>query len=134
MKSLQVAWTYDSRDAFKDSEMQSNPIVVDGVLYATTPTMKVVAVNAETGAEIWKFDPANGAPARTRFRHRGVTVHADRVFVTFRNFLFALDKKTGPPIASFGTNGRIDLREGLGRPPRDSASAPARPAWSSKIC
>ena len=53
VKSLQVAWTYDSRDAFKDSEMQSNPIVADGVLYASTPTMKVVAVNAETGAEIW---------------------------------------------------------------------------------
>ena len=127
VKSLQVAWTYDSRDAFKDSEMQSNPIVVDGVLYATTPTMKVVAVNAENGAEIWKFDPANGAPARTRFRHRGVTVHADRVFVTFRNFLFALDKKTGTPITSFGSNGRVDLREGLGRPAEGlsvSASTP----------
>jgi quinoprotein glucose dehydrogenase len=115
VKSLQVAWTYSSNDHFKDSEMQSNPIVVDGVLYATTPTMKVVAVNAETGAEIWKFDPSNGAAARARFRHRGVTVHQDRVFVTYRNFLYALDKKSGQPIASFGTNGRIDLREGLGR-------------------
>ena len=127
VKSLQVAWTYDSRDAFKDSEMQSNPIVVDGVLYATTPTMKVVAVNAETGAEIWKFDPSDGAPARTRFRHRGVTVHQDRVFVTYRNLLFALDKTSGQPIASFGANGRIDLREGLGRPAEGlsvSASTP----------
>jgi quinoprotein glucose dehydrogenase len=112
---LQVAWTYDSGDAFKDSEMQSNPIVIDGVLYATTPTMKVVAVNAENGQEIWRFDPSGGAGARTRFRHRGVTVHADRVFVTYRNFLFALDKLTGRPIPSFGAAGRIDLREGLGR-------------------
>jgi quinoprotein glucose dehydrogenase len=127
VKSLEVAWTYDSKDAFKDSEMQSNPIVVDGVLYATTPTMKVVAVNAASGAEIWKFDPANGAPARTRFRHRGVTVHQDRVFVTYRNFLIALDQKSGQPIASFGANGRIDLREGLGRPAEGlsvSASTP----------
>jgi quinoprotein glucose dehydrogenase len=114
--SLQVAWTYDSHDAFTASEMQSNPIVIDGVLYATTPTMKVVAVNAATGAEIWKFDPSGGTGARTRFRHRGVAVHADRVFVTYRNFLFALDKTNGQPIASFGTNGRIDLREGLGKP------------------
>ncbi|HMB79478.1 MAG TPA: hypothetical protein VKI43_05405, partial [Vicinamibacterales bacterium] len=45
VSKLQVAWTYDSRDAFKASEMQSNPIVVDGVLYVTTPTLKVVAVN-----------------------------------------------------------------------------------------
>ncbi|HEX8030057.1 MAG TPA: pyrroloquinoline quinone-dependent dehydrogenase [Vicinamibacterales bacterium] len=127
VKSLQVAWTYDSHDAFKDSEMQSNPIVVGGVLYATTPTMKVVAVNAETGVEIWKFDPSGGAGARTRFRHRGVAVHADRVFVTYRNFLFALDKKDGQPIASFGSNGRIDLREGLGKPAEGlsvSASTP----------
>ena len=115
VKSLQVAWTYSSNDHFTGSEMQSNPIVIDGVLYATTPTMKVVAVNAETGAEIWKFDPSGGANSRARFRHRGVTVHDDRVFVTYRTFLFALDKKSGQPIASFGTNGRIDLREGLGR-------------------
>ena len=89
--------------------------------------MKVVAVNAVTGAEIWKFDPSGGATARTRFRHRGVTVHQDRVFVTYRNFLFALDKKTGQPIASFGTDGRIDLREGLGKPAEGlsvSASTP----------
>ena len=46
--------------------MQSNPIVVDGVLYATTPTMKVVAVDAETGAEIWKFDPSGGATGAAR--------------------------------------------------------------------
>ena len=125
--SLQVAWTYTSGDHFTASEMQSNPIVVDGVLYATTPTMKVVAVNAATGAEIWRFDPSGGSGARTRFRHRGVAVHADRVFVTYRNFLFALDKTSGQPIASFGTNGRIDLREGLGKPAEGlsvSASTP----------
>src|SRR5712672_3445036 len=75
VSTLQVAWTYDSHDAFKASEMQSNPVVVDGVLYATTPTLKVVAVNAGTGKEIWKFDPSGGAPPGARFRHRGVTVH-----------------------------------------------------------
>ena len=116
VQSLQVAWTYESGDHFTASEMQSNPIVIDGVLYATTPTMKVVAVNAKTGAEIWRFDPSGGSNARARFRHRGVAVHDDRVFVTYRNFLFALDKKSGQPIASFGSNGRIDLRDGLGKP------------------
>src|SRR5260221_10959227 len=99
--SLTVAWTYDSHDAFKGSEMQSNPIVVDGVLYATTPTLKVVAVDAATGREIWKFDPSGGAGGG-RFRHRGVTVHKDRVFVTYRNWLYALDRKTRRPIAGFG--------------------------------
>jgi quinoprotein glucose dehydrogenase len=124
---LQVAWTYDSHDAFKGSEMQSNPIVVDGVLYATTPTLKVIAVDAASGREIWKFDPGAGSGSTGRFRHRGVTVDADRVFVTYRSFLWALDKKTGQPIASFGSNGRIDLREGLDRPAEKltvSASTP----------
>ena len=116
VQRLQVAWTYDSRDAFKDSEMQSNPIVVDGVLYVTTPTLRVVAIDAATGREKWTFDPAGGDAPRGRARHRGVTVHKDRVLVTHRSFLWALDRQTGKPILSFGREGRIDLREGLGRP------------------
>src|SRR5262249_27982147 len=92
VSKLKVVWTYDSHDAFKGSEMQSNPIVVDGVLYATTPTLKVVALDAATGREIWRFDPSGGAASGARFRHRGVTVHNDRVFVTHRNWLYALDK------------------------------------------
>src|SRR5262245_64314807 len=85
---LKVAWTYDSHDAFKGSEMQSNPVVVDGVLYATTPTLRVVALDAKTGREIWNVDPAAGTGTPGRFRHRGVTVHADRVFVSYRSFLY----------------------------------------------
>jgi quinoprotein glucose dehydrogenase len=125
--SLKVAWTYDSHDAFKGSEMQSNPVVVDGVLYATTPTMHVVALNAATGRELWNFDPAAGSGAKTRFRHRGVTVHDDRVFVTYRNFLYALDKRTGQPIPAFGSSGRVDLREGLGMPAERASISASTP-------
>lgn len=124
---LTLAWSYDAHDAFKDSEMQSNPIVVDGMLYATTPKMRVVALDAATGREIWSFDPSQGSAAQRRFRHRGVTVYKDRVFVTYRNYLWALDRKTGKPIQSFGDNGRIDLRNGLDRPTESisiSASSP----------
>jgi quinoprotein glucose dehydrogenase len=113
---LQVAWTYEAGDHFKGSEMQSNPVVVDGALYITTPTLQVVALDAATGRELWKFDPSGGSGTRARFRHRGVTVHKDRVFVTYRNFLWAIDRQTGKPIDGFGTNGRVDLREGLGKP------------------
>ena len=101
---------------FKGSEMQSNPVVVGGMLYVTTPTLHVVAIDAATGRERWKFDPSGGAGPRTRFRHRGVTVYKDRVFVTYRNFLWAIDRESGQPIAGFGNGGRIDLREGLGKP------------------
>src|SRR5687768_18559727 len=113
---LQVAWTYETRDEFPGSEMQSNPIVIDGVLYATSPKMRVFALDAETGRELWSFDPSEGAARTGRFRHRGVVVHRDRVFFTHRNRLWALDRRTGKPIPSFGDNGRVDLRQGLGRP------------------
>jgi quinoprotein glucose dehydrogenase len=124
---LQVAWNYDAHDAFKDSEMQSNPIVVDGLLYVTTPKMRVVALDASTGREVWSFNPASAEDRPRRYRHRGVTVYKDRVLVTYRNFLYALDRKTGKPIDAFGDNGRIDLRKGLGRPEESmsvSASSP----------
>jgi quinoprotein glucose dehydrogenase len=124
---LAVAWSYDSHDAFTGSEMQSNPIVVNGKLYVTTPTLKVVALDASTGREIWKFDPSGGAAPGARFRHRGVAVSHGRVFVTYRNWLYALNADTGLPVKTFGSDGRVDMREGLGRPAEKlsvSASTP----------
>jgi quinoprotein glucose dehydrogenase len=78
--------------------------------------LKVIALDAATGKELWKFDPTGGGTSSARFRHRGVTVHGDRVFVTYRNWLYALSTKDGQPIKTFGQDGRVDLREGLGRP------------------
>ncbi len=113
---LEVAWTYDTGDAFEGSEMQANPIVIDGILYAATPKLDVFALNAATGEEIWRFDPTPDATNSPRFRHRGVVVTGDRVLFNYRNRLIALDRLTGQPILSFGVNGEVDLREGLGRP------------------
>jgi len=115
VKRLRVAWTFDTQDAFPGSEMQANPIVIDGVLYATTPKLQVFALDAATGRQLWRFDPQNGAPPTSRIRHRGVVVTGDRVLFNYRNRLYALDRKTGQPISSFGNNGWVDLREGLGR-------------------
>jgi quinoprotein glucose dehydrogenase len=114
VRGLQVAWTYETNDAFPGSEMQANPIVIDGVLYATSPKLRVFALDAETGRELWSFDPNDGTRPN-RFRNRGVVVHNDRVFFTHRSRLWALDRKTGKPIPTFGENGRVDLRQGLGR-------------------
>ncbi|MGH9719315.1 MAG: PQQ-binding-like beta-propeller repeat protein [Bryobacteraceae bacterium] len=114
---LQVAWTFDTGDAFRNSEIQCNPIVVRGVLYATTPKLRVIALDAATGKQLWAFDPAiTGRP-----RNRGVTYWEDtisrRIFVAARQHLYALDATTGKPIPEFGAGGRVDLREGLGRNP-----------------
>jgi quinoprotein glucose dehydrogenase len=116
VSQLKVAWTYETGDAFPGSEMQSNPIVIDGVLYATTPKLRVIALDAATGKELWTFDPNTIDNRGGRYRHRGVTVYRDRVFVTQRNNLWALDKTTGKPIPTFGDSGRVDLRKGFDRP------------------
>src|ERR1700712_2116794 len=68
VRNLQVAWTWDAHEAFKDSEMQSNPIIVEGVLYATTPKMHVIALDGRTGKEVWNFDASRGEPIQRRFR------------------------------------------------------------------
>ena len=116
VRRLKVAWTYETHDEFQGSEMQANPIVVDGVLYATTPKVQVFALDAATGKELWRFDPNAGRPAGPRLRHRGVVVTGDRVLFNYRNRLYALDRTTGRPIPTFGDSGWVDLRAGLGRP------------------
>jgi quinoprotein glucose dehydrogenase len=116
VKRLKVAWTYETHDEFAGSEMQTNPIVIDGVLYGTSPKLRVFALDAATGKELWSFDPNYGAPPTSRIRHRGVIVTGDRVIFNYRNRLYALDKRTGHPIRTFGDTGWVDLRAGLGRP------------------
>ena len=128
VKSLKVAWTFETHQEFKGSEMQANPVVIDGVLYATTPKMHVFALDAVTGRQRWIFDPNNGQPPASRFRHRGVVVAGDRVIFNYRYKLFALDRDTGTPVPGWGNDsGWVDLREGLGRPAKEisvSASTP----------
>src|SRR5207248_4943586 len=66
--TLRVAWTHDTGDAFDGSEMQCQPVVARGVLYATSPKLRVFALNAATGAEIWSFDTNHDAKTLTRTR------------------------------------------------------------------
>ena len=115
--TLQVAWTYETHDEFKGSEMQTNPVIIDGILYGTSPKLRVFALDAATGKELWSFDPNGGRPAPSRFRHRGLVVTGDRVLVTYRNRLYALDRRTGQPIRTFGdSSGFVDMRNAYDRP------------------
>jgi quinoprotein glucose dehydrogenase len=126
VKQLQVAWTFDSGDAYPSSELQCNPLIIDGVLFATTPKVNVIALDAATGELKWRFDPHEGRKVLGKMRNRGLNYWSDpqrqdqRLFVAVRQFLYALDAKTGKPIPTFGTNGRIDLRDGL----RDTGPTP----------
>ena len=120
---LQPAWEYHTRDANQRSTMHANPIVVNGVMYITTPALKAVALDAVTGREIWVFDPAkynNGEIVR--LRNRGVTywkgTAGERIFHFVRDRVYAVDAKSGTLITAFGKGGFIDLRQNLGVDPR----------------
>lgn len=119
VKKLAVAWTYDTGDSYKDSEMQCNPLVVSGVLYGLSPKMRVFALDAATGKQIWSFDHFEGQPPLGKKRSRGLHYWEDgsdkRIYVAVEQWMYALNAATGEPVAGFGDNGRIDLREGLGR-------------------
>ena len=120
---LQVAWSYDTGDAFPGSEMQCQPVVAHGVLYAASPKLRVFALDAATGEPKWSFNPLRDVPTPSRTRIRGLMYWERgpdrRLYFAARHWLYALDARTGRPLAGFGDGGRIDLREGFrGRDPR----------------
>jgi quinoprotein glucose dehydrogenase len=113
---LQVAWIYETGDR---GEYQANNLVVGGVLYTASPTRKLIALDAATGREIWKWDPANERSGTGRGRQRGLVFWQNdeggeqRLFTAVGNYLFAIDPKTGKTLTSFGENGSIHLGSGL---------------------
>ncbi|HEV8484654.1 MAG TPA: PQQ-binding-like beta-propeller repeat protein [Blastocatellia bacterium] len=119
--NLKVAWTFDTEDAFKGSEMQCNPIIINGILYATTPKLRVIALDAGTGKMRWSFDPNEGRKSPGKMRNRGLMYWdggtEKLIYFGFQHWLYALDAKTGQPVKDFGVAGHVDLRDGLGRDP-----------------
>ena len=114
VKQLKVAWSFDTQE---EGGLQTSPLEIEGVLYGLTPSQKVFAVDATTGKLFWKFDSG----VKGTQPDRGLAYWTDgkdkRILVGVMNYLYALDAATGAPIRSFGKNGRIDLREDLGRDP-----------------
>lgn len=108
--NLQVAWQYHTGDS--SGQMQSNPIIVDGVLYAPTASVEIFALDAATGKELWRF--ADSPKSNTS---RGVTYWEagddKRILFTAGEWLYALNAKTGKVIESFGEGGRVSLKLGL---------------------
>ena len=132
--ALEVAWAWNTGDepiagprlpvpgqAVRPGDFQTNPLVIDGTMYVSTPYNKVAALDATTGGVIWTHDPQTtewGQPPNgTGFVHRGVATWTDgrerRIFLNTRWRLIALDAATGNPIESFGHDGEIDLTEHL---------------------
>jgi quinoprotein glucose dehydrogenase len=107
---LKAAWKFD---AAEEGGLETNPIIIGRTLFAYTASQKVIALEASTGKLVWKFDSGvhSSQPAR------GLAYWSDgqhgRILAGVMNYLYALDADTGKLIASFGDQGRIDLRKGL---------------------
>jgi quinoprotein glucose dehydrogenase len=121
---LQVAWTYRTGDAREGrTQIQCNPIVVRGTLYATSPQLRLLALDAATGRPRWIFNPFENDPegGATTGVNRGVAYWegpggADaRILYSVGPRLFAIDAAKGRPVPGFGANGIVNLRDGLDR-------------------
>ena len=118
VRNLKLAWKYESGDQYPGSDMQCNPIVINGVIYATTPKLRVVALDAATGKELWSFDGLRDR--RPNHKNRGLMHWTDgkvsRIIFPLGHELLSLDAKTGNLDPNFGSGGRVDMRTAFDRP------------------
>jgi quinoprotein glucose dehydrogenase len=125
---LGVAWTWRPGEralpeyGTQPGTFQNTPLMIDDVLYVSTPYNRVVALDATSGRELWRHDPEpfkDGQPPNgTGFVHRGVAAWRDeagrlRIFMNSRWRLISLDAQTGRPVPGFGDGGIVDLTQGL---------------------
>ncbi|MHB1673514.1 MAG: outer membrane protein assembly factor BamB family protein [Acidobacteriaceae bacterium] len=108
---LRMAWEFDTGEK---GGLETSPLVIGHVLYAYTSTQKVIALDAASGKLLWKFDSRVAGTGPMRGLAYWTNGKQSRLLAGVMNFLYALDPATGKPIRSFGENGRIDLRKGLG--------------------
>ena len=128
VKNLQVAWLYHTGDAdtVHNSQIQCNAIIVDSVLFGTSPQMKLFALNAITGEQKWIFNPFDSiATSDKRFffilnNCRGMAYWSDhdndrRIFYTAGSNLYCINADNGKPIQDFAVDGKLDLHNDLDR-------------------
>ena len=108
---LRLAWKFDTGEK---GYLQTTPLVIGHILYAYTPKQKVIALDAASGKLLWKFDAGVAGTGAMRGLAYWTDGKQSRILAGVMNFLYALDPATGKPIPSFGEDGRIDLRKGLG--------------------
>ena len=127
---LQPVWEYHTRDGDTSSQIQVNPVIIDSTLYGVSPHLKLFAIDAASGRPKWVFDPARPSPGDTAVKNisinacRGLAFYKgtgddQRVFYTAGANLYCIDALTGNSIADFGSGGKIDLHDDLGRDVKD---------------
>ena len=142
---LKVAWTYstgaskETGETAEESAFEATPIVVDGMMFLSTPFNRVIALNPATGAELWTFDPRVDLSRNfSEKTSRGVSTWIDRrprsqygrrIYVgTLDARLIALDARTGKLCKDFGQDGQIDLTQGVGLVDRGDYQVTSPPA------
>lgn len=127
---LRRAWTFSigepnrplegGRNGGEQTAFECTPLVVDGVMYLTTPSNRAIALDPETGRKLWEFDPQEGRAQRIFLQHRGVSFwqsadgRAKRLLMgTLDGRLLSLNAATGKLDPGFGKEGAIDLRAGV---------------------
>jgi len=127
VEQLELAWKWQPNEKpllefrTRPGAFQATPLMIENVLYLSTPYNRVVALDANNGRELWAFDPKAyeaGMPSSGQgFVHRGVAAWHDgdelRIFMNSGHHLYCLDAKTGALVMTFGDQGAIDLGEGL---------------------
>lgn len=126
VQRLELAWTWNTGegpmptagDAFvSPGPFEATPLMIGDTLYLSTPYSRAVALDANTGEELWSYDPRAYEWGQTYWHHRGVATWTDgterRVFINSRWRLIALDATTGAPIPTFGQGGEVDLTKDL---------------------
>ncbi len=127
---LQEAWRFDTKEG---GGLETTPVVVGGVLYGFTPLLKVFALDAATGKQIWEFVPPGRLTPR---KVRGLVYWSDgadkRILASISPYVYAIDAATGKTVPSFGDNGRIDLRENLRDDPKTESVGLTSPGVTYK--
>jgi quinoprotein glucose dehydrogenase len=126
---LKRAWTYHTGEVApgppgprgqRQVAFEATPLVIANTLYFSTPANRVIALEADTGRELWRYDPHAAFGNVKSRQHRGVAywpgdrAHPPRIlFGTLDARLIALDARTGQPVPGFGKEGQVDLRAGV---------------------
>ena len=128
VKSLKIAWEWKPGEKpmpeknVRPGNFEGTPLMINGVLYLSTSYNRVVALNAETGRQLWLYDPKayeeeGQALNGVGYVHRGVAAWRDngklRLFLVSHYKLICLDAISGNPVPQFGDNGVVDLSQGF---------------------
>ncbi|PSL03299.1 PQQ-binding-like beta-propeller repeat protein [Cecembia rubra] len=114
VNQLEVAWIYPTED---ETPYFFSPIIVDTVMYVMGKNSSLIAVNVRNGKEIWIHANLNGLTRRGINYWESKDKKDKRLIFTINNTIQAINAETGESILSFGRNGYVDLREGVGREP-----------------